>query len=134
MKPTTSLAWPVADDVAQPGGDLRVLVADIAAQPVDLGRQLLDAQQVREVAGDHPFDDQQDALVLVGEVPGAQAVEADDGDHLVIADDGDGDLALDHLGDLPVEAARAFLFGGVRHQVGSPGEGHVAGQAALLRR
>ncbi len=84
--------------------------------------------------GDHPLDDHQDPPVLVGEVAGAQAVETDDGDHLLGADDRHGDLPLDRLGDLPVEPPGALLLGGVGDEVGASRGGDVAGEAALLGR
>ncbi len=71
--------------------------------------------------------------MLVGKVKGPQAVEADDRDDLFVEHHRHRDLALDHLGNLPVEPAGAFLLVGIDDQVRPPGVGHVAGKAALLR-
>ena len=72
--------------------------------------------------------------MFFAEIVVVQGIEADHRDHLVVADDRHGDLALQEIAHGAVEAAGLLLLLDPRDDLGLLGEGHVAGQAALLGR
>ncbi len=122
------------DDIAEPvGGDFRVLVADIGAQPADYRGQFLDPLHIGEVAGDEAGDDQQDPLMFLGKEVGPQAVETDDGDDLFVTDYRHADLTLDDTVDHPVVRSRSLPFRRIGQNDRLPGMSRIAGETPILR-
>ena len=84
--------------------------------------------------GDEPLDDHQNPLVLIGEIIGADTIEADDGDNLFIENYRHRNLTFDGSGNFPIQAPVALFLVGIGNHVGPADMGDVTGKTAFLGR
>jgi len=90
---------------------VRILIGHIRGQSFNLALQSFDALQIRDMAGREGAYDLQNTAMFLAKIFIVLRVEADHGDHLVIADDRNGDLAFEQFAQRAVEPARSATPG-----------------------